>query len=94
MENIIDEMKQLPDEALESVSGGVDLSGYSVDDLAGIITYYWETFGNTEKMRGMLETTFGITHSDIDSAIRQSRSETGSNSSWPYYCAESVLARD
>ena len=91
MENGINEMKTLSDEALQSVSGGVDLSPYTMDDLAEIFRYFYATYKDLD-VRAEKMSAFGVTEEDILAAdLAAVRGGTIDYS--PYYLAEMMMNR-
>lgn len=87
------EFKKVPEEVLEAISGGVDISGYSKEDLANIFHYFEEEYGTSINVLAPKLAPFGVTADDIDQS-RRIAVANGSTSFWPWYLADMLMERN
>ena len=81
-----DNLKDLADDVLEAVSGGVDLSAYTQEDLAEVLEHYYVLFGSDPDGLAAKLATFGTTADDFKQSQRIAV-RNGSTSFWPWYLA-------
>ena len=87
------EFKAIPEEVLEVISGGVDISAYSQEELAGIFHYFETEYGTGIDVLAPKLAPFGATADDIDQS-RRIAVANGSTSFWPWYLAGMLMERN
>lgn len=84
------EFKSIPEEVLEVISGGVDVSAYTQEELAGIFHYFENEYGTDIDVLVPKLAPFGVTAEDIDQSRRIAVANGGTRY-WPWFLAGMLL---